>query len=387
MVYLNTTALQDYAPTASWYGIVDLLPSVSVNDVVLTVHRAAFLNSFASGVEGQAKQLTPDLKGKLIDLVQAQAESQKMSIVYRPSDFAIGAAAAQQKIDAENAAAAVAKVETLTRKQKVVKVKEVQLSGNLADRGNLHTDMIKLKSAADAQQQEVTGGGDHRNYYFKSQGLSVARVDEIEWTSDSHSAGATGWTSDEERIAQKFGQGKYGQRELIIFNSLRGFYNVPPTFLHAILHAALRFPTPLVAKAREYIDALSEDGTAPYAAVHLRRGADYEKYCRAVKDHEGDVADERVKITDRALVFDRCYTPMTDIIHRLTAIREMGNYTRIFVATDLTAQDGDDVLLSDLPWVHDHRRAPSSFFVLRSSFFVFVLLMSYMCTTPSRCPS
>lgn len=126
---------------------------------------------------------------------------------------------------------------------------------------------------------------------------------------------------------------------------------MPPTFLHAILHAALRFPTPLVAKAREYIDALSEDGTAPYAAVHLRRGADYEKYCRAVKDHEGDVADERVKITDRALVFDRCYTSMTDIIHRLTAIREMGNYTRIFVATDLTAQDGDDVLLSDLPWV------------------------------------
>src|SRR5690606_7780110 len=107
-----------------------------------------------------------------------------------------------------------------------------------------------------------------------------------------------------------------------------------------------------------------------YAAVHLRRGADYETYCRAVKEHEGDVVDEeRIKITDRALVFDRCYTSMTDIIHRLTAIREMGNYTRIFVATDLTAQDGDDVLLGDLPWVHDHRPASSS-----SSFFVFVLL-------------
>src|SRR3989344_1290159 len=93
-----------------------------VNDVVLSVRRAAFLNSFASGVEDQAKQLTPDLKGKLIDLVQGQAEAQKMSIVYRPSDFAIGAAAAQQKIDAQKAAAAaVAKVETLARKQKVVK--------------------------------------------------------------------------------------------------------------------------------------------------------------------------------------------------------------------------------------------------------------------------
>ncbi len=354
--------------------------------------RAAFLNSFASGVEDQAKQLTPDLKGKLIDLVQGQAESQKMSIVYRPSDFAIGAAAAQQKIDAQKAAAAaVAKVETLARKQKVVKVKDVQLSGNLADRGNLHTDMIKLKSAADTKQQEVTGGGDHRNYYFKSQGLSVARVDEIKWTSDSHSAGATGWTSDEERIVQTFGQGKYGQQELIIFNSLRGFYDVPPAFLHAILHAALRFPTPLVAKAREYIDALSEDGTAPYAAVHLRRGADYETYCRAVKEHESDVADEeRIKITDRALVFDRCYTSMTDIIHRLTAIREMGNYTRIFVATDLTAQDGDDVLLGDLPWVHDHHPVPSSssFFLCSSFSFFFVLLTSYMCTTSlARCPS
>ncbi len=38
MVYLNTTALQDYAPTASWYGIVESYLLLSgVNGVVLSV--------------------------------------------------------------------------------------------------------------------------------------------------------------------------------------------------------------------------------------------------------------------------------------------------------------------------------------------------------------
>lgn len=208
--------------------------------------------------------------------------------------------------------------------------------------------VVPAEHISRADEGTRTEETDQRNYFLKSQGLSIDGVDDVLWDHNLLGLGI------EQQITQVFGDGSdRADQELLVFNSLLGFYDVPRPFLHALLHAALRLPTPLMEKAHDFITAMAHRGSerVPYVAIHLRRSKVFREHCRDVKERKVYASSE--KIIDKSLVYDRCYTAMEDVIHRLKAIKEVGNYSCVFVATDLSPGDQEDILLRDFPWVRE----------------------------------
>lgn len=315
--------------------------------------RGSFLSEFAGGKEALEKQKTVDIKERLIGFVENASSRKKVGLLppaTRPSPAATPSFS-KTGLNAEM-------IDTVAhRRGKVLPKEKTFHDEGHGNPGHLHTRMIRLTlPGADRREQ--------RNYFLKSQDLTISGVDEVPWDRDDIVM------RDEDRILFIFGRysdlgggngdEKFDSREILVFNSLYGFYDIPTSFLHVLLHAALHLPTPVLAKAHEFIDAMTrtESGHMTYAAAHLPRSGTFKDYCLVLKEHEVDSETpmhqgklNRTRIADKALIYDRCFTKMEDIIHRLTLIREVGNYSRFFIATDLEPTDPEDILLNDLPWV------------------------------------
>lgn len=320
-----------------------------------------FVDAFVGKKEAIEKQKTTDLKDRLIDFIEQQPLKKK--IVYLPPASKASASPSHSPKPAAGVERRLAKIVRLGENKKAVRP---MMEGH-DDPGHLHTRMVRLMLPSTFVASQGPGG--QRNYFLKSQGLSIAGVDEVLWDR----SGALAMISEEEQILRMFGllsnsgdeQGdeKFNDRELLVFNSLHGFYQVPRAFLHALVHAALRLPIPLTTKAREYIVAMTANTDGRYAAVHLRRSPAFRDYCELLKEREVDPASSSThstRVSDPAVVYDRCYADIENVIHRLKAIQEVGNYSRIFIATDLSPNDPEDVLLEDLPWVRRSHTSASN---------------------------